>query len=76
MKFSNVLLLGLTIAAAAVVAKRVIRMNSESNLEDDLIFDSEFLPGSKRHFKTPDQISRSWYNAAMHHIEDGDPMFI
>lgn len=76
MKFSNVLLLGLTIAAAAVVAKRVMRMNSDSILEDDVIFDSEFLPGSKKHFKTPYQINSSWYRAAAYHGEDGDPMFI
>ena len=76
MKFSNVLLLGLTVVAAAVVARRVVRKNLESFSDDDLIFDSEFLPGSVQYFNKPDHITRSWYRAAVYQGEESDQMFI
>ena len=77
MKFSKLLLLGLAGAAVVVIAKRLIHAEQESAHEDDLNFDADFIPGSKRlNLDIPEHINPSWFRAPQRHVEDTDAMFI
>ena len=79
MKFSRVLLLGLAGAAVVVVAKRIINMRKQfSAADDDLLFDTDFIPGSKKlNLDIPEHINPSWFRTPKFHADDsGEPMFI
>ncbi len=77
MKFSKVLLFSLAGAAIIIVAKKIANMKSNISLDDDLIFDTEFIPGSKKFLRDiPEHIDPSWFRAPRYQVEDNDPMFI
>lgn len=77
MKFSKLLLLGLAGTAVVVIAKRLAIAEQESAHDDDLNFDAEFIPGSKKlNLDIPEHINPSWFRAPQRHVEDTDALFI
>ncbi len=77
MKFSKVLLMGIVGASIVLLARKIAKMKSDIDSDDDLIFDVEFIPGSKKFLlDIPDHINPSWFKAAKYQVEDTDPMFI
>ena len=78
MKFSRLLLLGLAGAAVVVIAKRLIHAEQEAAAyEDDLNFDADFIPGSKKlNLDIPEHINPTWFRAPHRQGEDSDAMFI
>ena len=56
---------------------KIANMKSNISLDDDLIFDTEFIPGSKKFLRDiPEHIDPSWFRAPRYQVEDNDPMFI
>lgn len=77
MKISKLLLLGFAGAALVVIAKRLINAEQDVAHEDDLNFDADFIPGSKKlNLDIPDHVNPSWFRAPRRHAEDTDAMFI
>jgi hypothetical protein len=77
MRISKFLLLGMTGAALFVIAKRLINVERDSAQEDDLHFDADFIPGSKKlNLDIPEHVNPSWFRAPQRHVEDTDAMFI
>ena len=78
MKFSRLLLLGLAGAAVVVIAKRLVDAGRDAAVyEDDLNFDVDFIPGSKKlNLDIPEHINPTWFRAPHRHAEDTDAMFI
>ncbi len=78
MKFSKIILLGITGAALAVVVKRLLSVARDGVYEqDDLDFDTDFIAGSKKlNLDIPDHINPSWFRAPQRFAEDTDTMFI
>lgn len=78
MKISKLLLLGFAGAALMVIAKRLINVGRDVAASDDeLVFDSDFIPGSKKlNLDIPEHINPSWFRAPNRHADDSDAMFI
>jgi hypothetical protein len=76
MKIYKLLLLGFAGAALAVIAKRLITVERDT-AHEDLNFDADFIPGSKKlNLDIPEHINPSWFRAPQRHAEDSDAMFI
>lgn len=77
MKLSKLLLLGFTGAALVVIGKRLINFQRTAAHEDELLFDADFIPGSKKlNLDIPEHINPSWFRAPQRHAEDSDALFI
>jgi len=78
MKISKLLLLGFAGAALVVIAKRLVNAEQDAAHEDDnLNFDADFIPGSKKlNLDIPEHVNPSWFRAPRRHAEDTDAMFI
>ncbi|SCY80860.1 hypothetical protein [Flavobacterium caeni] len=76
MKFSKLLLFGIAATALITVANR-LKPETPSFAEDDLDFDADFIPGSKKlNLDIPDHVDPSWFRAPQRFTEDTDAMFI
>lgn len=78
MKFPKLLLFGFAGAALVVIGKRLINLKKNTaEYEDELIFDTDFIPGSKKlNLDIPEHISPSWFKAPSRQAEDTDALFI
>ena len=77
MKLSKLLLLGFAGTALVVIAKRLINLKKHAIHEDELLFDADFIPGSKKlNLDIPEHINPSWFRAPQRHSEDSDALFI
>lgn len=77
MKISKLLLLGFAGAALVVIGKRLINLERDAAHEDELLFDTDFIPGSKKlNLDIPEHINPSWFRAPSRHSEDTEALFI
>ncbi len=76
MKISKLILFGIAGLAAAAVARKLMLAEQEA-AEDELFFDTDFIPGSKKlNLDIPEHINPSWFRAPSRHAEDTDALFI
>lgn len=77
MKISKLILFGIAGLAAAAVVRKLMLAEAEAAHEDDLFFDADFIPGSKKlNLDLPDHVDPSWFRAPSRHAEDTDALFI
>lgn len=70
-------MLGIAGAALVVIANKFIHVERDSAHEEDLDFDADFIPGSKKlNLDIPEHINPSWFRAPQRFTEESDAMFI
>ena len=76
MNYSKILFAGITGFALVLVIRKMLQRQHE--IFDDIIFDSEFIPGFKRQFSLEESsLGKQNFNHPKLHTEDSEnPMFI
>ena len=78
-KYTKFLLAALAGVAVVLLGRRFLHAPPHvvTNDDDDLRFDSDFIPGSRKlNLDLPDHVHHSWFKAPARVAEDQDEMFI
>ncbi len=68
---------GIAGATLVIIANRLMPADRQLAYEEDLDFDTDFIPGSKKlNLDIPEHIDPSWFRAPQRFAEDTDAMFI
>jgi len=76
MNYSKILLAGITGFALVLIIRKMLQRQNE--IFDDIIFDSEFIPGFKRQFSLEENGSgnQNFRHPKLHAEDSENPMFI
>jgi len=74
MNYSKFLIAGLTGLAAAIIIKKLVQKKRE--VFDDIIFDSEFIPGFNKMYPSTNEIPSHFRHSRLYSEDADGPVFV